>query len=185
MEHFYWKKEYQQRGALHYHVLLWIRDAPTIGKDDPQIIVSFIDERITCHIPNKESCPELHNLVTSKQLHKCSAYCRRKYKSGRIFFQRCKFGFSRPVTSCTKLKDVSANLKAHQKICDLKRNKAEVRDNDYNPLSLLLWKANIDIQFISESSLALAHYVTGYVTKAEKSNMQDICALASENRPYR
>ena len=99
VEHFYWKKEYQQRGAPHYHVLLWIRDAPTIGKDDPQKIVSFIDERITCHIPNKESCPELHKLVTSKQLHKCSAYCRRKYKSGRIFFQRCKFGFPRPVTS--------------------------------------------------------------------------------------
>ena len=111
--------------------------------------------------------------MTSKQLHKCSAYCRRKYKSGRIF-QRCKFGFPRPVTSCIKLKDVSANLKAHQKICDLKCNKAEVRVNDYNPLLLLLWKANIDIQFVSESSLALAHYVTGYVTKAEKSNMQNI-----------
>ena len=182
VEHFYWKKEYQQRGAPHYHVLLWIRDAPTIGKDDPQKIVSFIDERITCHIPNKESCPELHKLVTSKQLHNCSAYCRRKYKSGRIFFQRCKFGFPRPVASCTKLKDVSANLKAHQKICDLKRNEAEVRVNDYNPLLLLLWKANIDIQFVSESSLALAHYVTGYVTKAEKSNMQDIWQEISDNK---
>ena len=46
--------------------------------------------------------------------------------------------------------------------------------NDYNPLILLLWKANIDIQFVSESSLALANYVSGYVTKAERSNMQDI-----------
>ena len=45
--------------------------------------------------------------------------------------------------------------------------------NDYNPL-LLLWKANMDIQFISESSLALGYYITGYVTKAEKSHMQDI-----------
>ena len=46
--------------------------------------------------------------------------------------------------------------------------------NDYNPLLLLLWQANIDIQFLSESSLALANYVTGYVTKAEKSHMQGI-----------
>ena len=32
----------------------------------------------------------------------------------------------------------------------------------------MLWKANIDVQFVSESSLALAHYVSRYVTKAEK-----------------
>ena len=31
VEHFYWKKEYQARGAPHYHVLLWIGDAPVIG----------------------------------------------------------------------------------------------------------------------------------------------------------
>ena len=46
--------------------------------------------------------------------------------------------------------------------------------NDYNPLFLLLWKASIDVQFIAESLLTLAHYVTGYVTKAERSNMQDL-----------
>ena len=32
----------------------------------------------------------------------------------------------------------------------------------------------MDIQFIFESLLALANYVTGYVTKAEKSHMQEI-----------
>ena len=32
----------------------------------------------------------------------------------------------------------------------------------------------MDIQYIGESSLAIAQYVTGYETKAEKSNMQDI-----------
>jgi len=38
----------------------------------------------------------------------------------------------------------------------------------------LLWKANTDIQFISESSLALVQYVTGYITKAEKSHIQEV-----------
>ena len=47
---------------------------------------------------------------------------------------------------------------------------------------LLLWKANIDIQFVGESSLALAEYVSGYVTKAEKSNMQDIWQEISDNK---
>ena len=49
-----------------------------------------------------------------------------------------------------------------------------MRVNDYNPTLLLLWKANLDVQFVSEKSLALAHYVTGYVTKAEKSHMHEI-----------
>ena len=39
---------------------------------------------------------------------------------------------------------------------------------------LLLWQANIDVQFISEASLALAEYVSGYVTKAVRSHLQDL-----------
>ena len=38
----------------------------------------------------------------------------------------------------------------------------------------MLWRANMDLQYISETSLALTEYVSGYVTKAEKSNVQDI-----------
>ena len=38
----------------------------------------------------------------------------------------------------------------------------------------MLWKANMDIQFVAESSLALGHYVSDYVTKAERSNMQEV-----------
>ena len=32
----------------------------------------------------------------------------------------------------------------------------------------------MDIQFVAESSLALGHYVSDYVTKAERSNMQEV-----------
>ena len=31
-----------------------------------------------------------------------------------------------------------------------------------------------DIQFVAESSLTLSHYMTGYVTKAEKISMQKV-----------
>ena len=44
----------------------------------------------------------------------------------------------------------------------------------YNPLLLMLWKANMDLRFVGESTLVIANYVTGYVTKAERSNMQDL-----------
>ena len=65
-------------------------------------------------------------------------------------------------------------LKGRNKIYDLPRSFSEMRVNDYNPILLLLWKANLDVQFVSENYLALAHYVTGYITKAEKSHMHEI-----------
>ena len=42
VEHFYWKKEYQARGAPHYHVILWIRDAPVIGKDPSLHVHNYV-----------------------------------------------------------------------------------------------------------------------------------------------
>ena len=77
VDHFYWKKEYQARGAPHYHVLLWIQNAPVIGQDEPDQILAWLQARITCRIPNVKSDPYLHRLVTRYQMHKGSAYCKR------------------------------------------------------------------------------------------------------------
>ena len=85
----------QARGAPHYHVLLWIKDAPVIGRDDPDVVLSWMQERITCNIPNKQSDSELHSLVTRYQLHKCSRYCKRRRKCGNTYITRCRFGFPR------------------------------------------------------------------------------------------
>ena len=63
VEHFFWKKEYQMQGAPHYHTLLWIRGAPVIGKSDPKEVLAWIQERITCKIPDAALNPELHALV--------------------------------------------------------------------------------------------------------------------------
>ena len=177
VDHFYWKKEYQARGAPHYHVLLWIRGAPVIGRNDPDRVLAWIQERITCHIPDQKSSPELHWLVTRYQSHKCSNYCKRRKKCGKYsFITRCRFGFPRQACENAKLNPVQ------ERIYQLTRTNSEVRVNDYNPLLLMLWKANIDIQFIAENSLALAHYVSGYVTKAERSNMQEIWQEVGENK---
>ena len=45
---------------------------------------------------------------------------------------------------------------------------------------MYFWKANLDIQYVADSSLVLAHYVTAYITKAEKSHMQEIWDDISE-----
>ena len=42
------------------HILLWIDGAPVAGKDDDDVVLQWIQERITCRIPDKTTNPGLH-----------------------------------------------------------------------------------------------------------------------------
>ena len=55
----YFYKEYQARGAPHYHILLWIEGAPVAGVDD-EVVLQWIQERITCRILEPTTNSELH-----------------------------------------------------------------------------------------------------------------------------
>ena len=143
VSHFFWKKEYQSRGAPHYHVLLWIKDAPIIkdGSDNEKVL-EWIQSIITCRIPDEKASPELYRLVTKFQMHKCSNYCKRKRKCGSTYITQCKFGFPREVVDDGVLNKVEDCLKSKRKVYHLPRAIGEERVNDYNPLLLYLWKAN-------------------------------------------
>ena len=116
VDHFYWKNEYQARGVPHYHVLAWIRDAPLIDQDDPDKVLAWIQERINCNIPDKNSSPELHRLVTRYLLQKCSSYCKTEKKVWNTFITRCRFGFPRPVCENGKLNPVQDSPKSWNRI---------------------------------------------------------------------
>uniref|UniRef100_A0A1X7V6F0 Helitron helicase-like domain-containing protein n=1 Tax=Amphimedon queenslandica TaxID=400682 RepID=A0A1X7V6F0_AMPQE len=60
------------RGAPHYHILLWIENAPVVGIDCPKEVCSFIQDRITCHVPDSNTLPDLNFFVTKCKMHKCS-----------------------------------------------------------------------------------------------------------------
>lgn len=47
---------------------------------------------------------------------------------------------------------------------------------------LLIWQANIDIQFIRDSSLVLDRYITSYITKSEKQATQEIWDTCNNNK---
>ena len=80
-------------------------------------MLAWIQQRVTCHTPDKDGSPELHRLVTRYQLHKCSSYCKRRKKCGKhAFITRCKFGFPRPVP---KLNPVQDSLKSRTRIYKL------------------------------------------------------------------
>ena len=152
------------RGEPHYHMLLWIENAPVVGIDRPEEVCSFIQDRIMCHIPDSNTSPDLNSFITKYQMHKCSKYCKQNIKVGKTYVSRCRF----------HINDIENSLKSCNKIYYLKRDEKEVRINDYNPLLLKLVRTNSDLQYIAEKSLSLTEYVTGYVTEAEKSHAQDL-----------
>jgi len=69
----------------HYHVLLWIKDAPLIGKSPDEEVLTWIQNGILCQFPHEKISPELHHLITQYQLHKCSSYCKHKKKYGNAY----------------------------------------------------------------------------------------------------
>ena len=180
--HYFWKKEYQARGAPHYHMVVWIDGAPVVGVDDPETVTKFIDERIMCKLPCEKENPTLYRLITKYNSHVCNNYCRRARKVNGKFIIQCRFLFPRPVSNVTRLFNVDECLKSRKTLYDLARTSEETRINSYNPLLMLLWKANMDIQYIAESSGALCNYISGYITKAEKSHMQETWEEIASNK---
>lgn len=171
VEHYFFKKEYQTRGAPHYHAVIWIQNAPIIGKDHQQVVMPWITDRITCHFPEENTNPELHKLVTRYQRHKCSRYCKRTRKFGKTFVTTCKFGFPREASETGFLHNVEDCLKSGRKIYSLPRTESEtpsmITIPFYSCCGRQTWTY---IQFVAEHSLALAHYVTGYVTEGHENS---------------
>lgn len=71
-------------------------DAPTATGENDEEIKKFIESVITCELPDKKSCPDLHQLVNKYQKHKCSRSCIRRIKTKKGYRTICRFGFPRP-----------------------------------------------------------------------------------------
>ena len=90
------KIEFQVRGTPHAHVLIWIKDAPRVGKNTDEEVCNFVDKyingRIPCDIPENE---DIRELVQKLQTHRHNACCRKLGKS------KCRFNFPRPPSTRT------------------------------------------------------------------------------------
>ena len=97
-DHFY-RIEFQQRGWPHVHALFWIKDAPQLLQGDTQHdkqVCDFIDDHISCKIPDEEQQQSLHEKVSSVQSH--SKNHTKSCKKGKKI---CRFNFPRPSSTKT------------------------------------------------------------------------------------
>ena len=68
--------EFQARGSPHAHCVIGVKDAPEFGVDNNDAVCDFIDQYITCKLPNEDG--KLKDLVLLLQQYKHSSYCKRK-----------------------------------------------------------------------------------------------------------
>jgi len=175
VEDHFWRIEYQSRGAPHVHCILWIKNAPILGRNTTEEVQQYINSICTCSMPNADTSPTLHNLVQQFQVHKCNKYCTKSYKRQGSFYKKCRFGFPRPVRAEIEVSDVidcmaiSRNKQPRKRLYQLPRNDSEQYVNDYNPALLLANQANVDVQYIGHLGSRLPYYITDYITKHERS----------------
>ncbi|PIK54244.1 hypothetical protein BSL78_08871 [Apostichopus japonicus] len=83
IDHFY-RVEFQQRGSPHIHMLVWVKDSPLYGNAAPTEVTSFIDQYVSCNIPDTV------NQTVNLQSHSHAKTCRKKRQGV------CRFGFPIP-----------------------------------------------------------------------------------------
>lgn len=185
VEHYFWRYEYHFRGAPHVHMKLWISNAPILGVNSNKEIIDFIDSYISCAIETGNN--ELDELVRKFQIHKCTKSCQRFCKSFKNGAIKCRYGYPKLPCKETKINGVKKAVESRRKGKKLEKLYSLIRNyectlvNDYNPILLLIWRANMEIQFLGEKSMILNRYVTTYITKADKSASESLWDSVNKN----
>jgi hypothetical protein len=78
---------YALRIEFHLHALIWTSDCPELTNDTKDAYIDYIDRHVQAYLQDKETDPELYDLVKTYQTHNHSKTCR-KYKN-----VACRFNF--------------------------------------------------------------------------------------------
>lgn len=113
---FFRRREFQQRGSPHDHILLWMENAPRIDPDDPSTfdtVIEFADKFITCKYD--ESNPFCKYLR-----HKHTATC----SKGKTNKNICRFNFPKFVMPATMILEP---LPKEENTVEVKKNLTSIK----------------------------------------------------------
>ncbi len=154
--------EFQARGSPHAHCLLWIKDAPKYGVDSNASVCQFIDQYITCEIPDKDS--KLKDMVLLLQQHKHSNYCKRN--------RRCRFNFPHPPSNETIISEPSETASDYTDI--LTSVYKALAENPNDSMSELLNKSNVTLdQYVTALQVSTKSSVVILKRKPNECNINN------------
>ena len=137
--------EFQLRGAIHSHCLLWCE------KPIDQLIK---EGYIRADIPDPIKEPRLHALVMKYQIHKC----RTNICGGPGIHGKCTKGFPCETSETTYHEPGNSRY-------TYARGENDIWVSPYNAELLLIWEGHCNVQYVTSEGLAA--YITKYVTKGE------------------
>jgi hypothetical protein len=129
-------------------------------------MLDYLDKTIVSTIPSQPQDPELFSLVNSLQIHHRSSYCQKTERSP------CRFGFPKAEILETRLLSHSnISTKTKGKCYETRRSSNSQFVNAFNPSILKHWRANMDIQLVSNAE-GTAYYVCAYLCKSEPDELR-------------
>jgi PIF1-like helicase len=148
------RMEFQLRGAIHSHLMLWV------SKTIPQMI----DEKfIRADLPDRDHEPELYDLVVKYQVHDCKPHI-------------CGGPGAGPNGKCRKLFPADVSDRTYHREGDKRytyaRTERDIYVVPYNAELLLLWEGHINVQYVTDANLVA--YIIKYLTKVEPYSLLNI-----------
>ena len=165
---FFVRREFQQRGCVHFHCLFWIENFSELSPGNADRVIEYINRTISTKIPDEETDPELNNLVKRLQIHRhYNNYCKR----GRF---ACCFGFPFPPCEQTHLLGAvdSSSRPGRSSFYQTARGNDDRYVNSFNPVILKHWRGNMDIKVV-DGAYGAVLYVSYYMTKSEPQALKD------------
>ena len=155
--------EFQARGSPHAHCVIWVKNAPRYGIDNDDKVCDFIDQYISCAIPEMES--KLRDLILLLQQHKHSTYCKRK--------KSCCFNFPKPPSSMTLIATPESHSDALKSVQTMLAKVHKVLADSNTELSLeeVLDKADISLNEYTKA-LEVSSKGSVVVLKRQPNEMQ-------------
>jgi len=106
-------------------------------------VKSYIQKTATWEMPDQDTSPTLHELVSRFQVHRCNSNCTKLYKHNGKLYKKCWFGFLRPENTELELHDVTECLavnktQTRKQLYHLPHTSECSNIIDYNPA--LLWQ---------------------------------------------
>ena len=83
------------RGSPHLHSLIWTSDCPELTKGSKDSYIDYTDKHVHAYLPDKETNPQLYDMVKTYHAHNHSKTCR-NYKN-----VACRFNFGQFFTERT------------------------------------------------------------------------------------
>ena len=168
IQYYWWRVEYQQRGAIHIHGVLWCK-AGTL-KDD---VVS--GEMPRGADEDEPLLKVARSMVQRYQIHKCKPDRCHKGPGGKALTS-CKYGFPFDVQQEDDIDSKRLRMTYRR------RHKEDNSIVPYNLQALLLWDAHLNVQRITKGGWEM--YLAKYLSKGEMSMDVALPAEATQTERY-